>query len=217
MRLGLIRHFPVTEGMPTGWNTAAQLSAWRRAYELAAAQPGPADLGGIAWAHCLSSDLPRAYLTAKTVFSGPITQTDLLREAQFAEFRTGNLRLPVWGWRLLLQFTWMTGHRSQRAERDEFRRRVRALAGQLEAGPQDTLVVSHAGMMMYLSAELRRRGFSGPKFRWAQHAQVYVFQKASAAVPGAKTNSPDNLRAPMSMRDEQTKSLDICEAAKPKS
>jgi hypothetical protein len=42
---------------------------------------------------------------------------------------------------------------------------------------QDTLVVSHAGMMAYLSAELRRRGFAGPKLRWAKHATAYIYEK----------------------------------------
>ena len=177
MRIGLIRHFPVVLGMPTGWKTWAELQAWRRDYDLAEVTHGPADLGGVAWAVCLSSDLPRAFATASAVFSGPITQTALLREVEFAEFPTGTLRLPAWAWRWILQLSWMSGHRTQRACRDEFKRRVFDLADRLERNSEDTLVVSHAGVMAYLSAELRRRGFIGPKLRIARHAQVYVYEK----------------------------------------
>src|SRR6476646_1269426 len=102
MRIGLIRHFPVEEAMPTGWKTSAQLCSWREDYENAEVSRVPADLGGITWCLCISSDVRRAYLTAKAIFSGPITQTALLREPQFEEFRTGKVRLPVWVWRLML-------------------------------------------------------------------------------------------------------------------
>jgi len=38
-------------------------------------------------------------------------------------------------------------------------------------------VVSHAGVMLYLSEELRRRGFAGPKLGIAKHARVYLFER----------------------------------------
>lgn len=177
MRIGLLRHFPVGEPFPSGWKTAAELQAWRQRYELSETSVGAVDLGGISWQACISSDLPRACITAHAVFHGDIKHTELLREPQFGQFKTGNLRLPVWAWQWMLRITWMTGHRSQRACRDEFRRRVLAMADQLGTLDQDTLVVSHAGMMAFLSAELRRRGFAGPKLRRAMHATAYVYQK----------------------------------------
>lgn len=177
MRIGLLRHFPVVEKFPVGWKTAAELSAWRERYDAAAVLVGAADLGDGGWRACLASDLPRAQATAKAVFGGDIETTPLLREAEFAPFRTGNLRLPVWGWQWLLRLAWMSGHRSQRACRDDFRRRVVAVADRLRGASEDTLVVSHAGMMAYLSAELRRRGYSGPALRLAKHATVYRYAK----------------------------------------
>ncbi|HEX8281488.1 MAG TPA: histidine phosphatase family protein, partial [Chthoniobacterales bacterium] len=114
---------------------------------------------------------------AKAVFRGEVECTPLLREPEFAEFRTGRLRLPVPVWRWWLRLAWMTGHQSQRGCRDEFRRRVAAVADRLCALEGDTLVVSHAGMMAYLSRELRRRGFSGPKLRIAGHATAYVYER----------------------------------------
>jgi broad specificity phosphatase PhoE len=192
VRIGLIRHFPVELAMPSGWKTAAQLHTWRQDYESAGVREVPADLGGFTWSLCIASDVRRAYVTANAIFSGPVTQTELLREAQFAEFQTGKLRLPVWVWRLMLLLSWTAGHRSQRACRDEFRRRVLELADRLEAGTDDTLVVSHAGMMAYLSTELRRRGFNGPKFRLAKHAHVYVYEKTSKPDSGGESRGLTN-------------------------
>jgi broad specificity phosphatase PhoE len=180
MRIGLLRHFPVVEPLPTGWKTAAELDAWQVRYDAAAAIVGAFDLGGIAWQACVSSDAERARVTAAAVFGAAVTHTALLREASLAPFATGGLRLPVGAWRWVLRLAWMTGHRSQRARRDEFRTRVAAAADELCAVQRDTLVVSHAGMMAYLSRELCRRGFIGPRLRDARHATVYVYERGGA-------------------------------------
>jgi broad specificity phosphatase PhoE len=176
MRIGLLRHFSVSEPLPTGWKTAADLQVWLERYDLADTRVGEFDLAGIDWQFCLASDMRRTRITAAAVFSGKIEHTELLREAQFAPFQTGKLRLPIWAWKWILRLSWMTGHRSQRACRDDLRRRVAAVADRLCAMEQNTLVVSHAGMMSYLSAELRRRGFAGPKLRIAKHATAYVYE-----------------------------------------
>ena len=161
--------------MPAGWKTAAQLHTWRQEYELAGVQHIEPDLGSIKWSRCIASTVRRAALTANAIFPGAVTYTDLLREAEFAEFRTGTLCLPVMVWYFIFRLSWMTGHRSQRTLRDEFVQRVKLVADQLEAGTSDTLVVSHGGTMAFLSAELLRRGFTGPKLRLAKHARVYIY------------------------------------------
>jgi broad specificity phosphatase PhoE len=177
MRIGLIRHFPVEQQFPSGWKTAAELHAWRQQYDASPAIVGKADLGSLQWAQCISSDSERAVATAKVVFPGPVERLALLREVDFAQFRTGDLRLPVWIWRWILRLSWTTGHKSQRGCRDGFRRRVLATADLLEAKAGNILVVSHAGMMAYLSAEIRRRGFWGPKLRMPKHAVLYVYER----------------------------------------
>lgn len=177
MRVGLVRHFPVGLGFPSGWRTSSELDEWRRAYDVSGVIEAKVELGGD-WSACLSSDLHRAVTTAKAVFTGSIETTVLLREAEFSPFQTGQLRLPVLVWRWLLQLSWMTGHRSQRQSRDDFRRRVRAAADEIEKRSGDVLVVSHAGMIIYLGAELRRRGFIGPKPRIPKHATLYAYERS---------------------------------------
>ncbi len=176
MRIGLMRHFPVALRFPTGWRTAADLKDWLRHYDASPVVPGPADLGEWVWNRCLCSDMERARSTATTVFQGPVEPTELLREPGFAPFNTQGLRLPVAIWIWIVRLSWWTGHPSQRACRDDFRRRVLAMADRLVTETGNTLVVSHAGMMAYLSAELRRRGFIGPRLRLARHAVLYVYE-----------------------------------------
>lgn len=167
----------MAQQFPTGWRTSADLLVWYERYDQAEICAGEFDLGGVAWQACLSSDLPRASITAKTVFRGEVELTPHLREARLASFGTGNLRLPARVWWWLLRLSWLTGHPSQRACRDDFQRRMHTVADRLSAAQQDTLVVSHAGMMAYLSAELRRRGFSGPRLRIARHATAYLYER----------------------------------------
>ncbi|HRY51081.1 MAG TPA: histidine phosphatase family protein [Candidatus Paceibacterota bacterium] len=177
IRIGLLRHFPVEHGMPSGWMTAAELRQWQIAYDASAVKVARVDVGDYPWKRCLSSDLHRAYVTAQAAFDGPIDRTPLLREAEPAQFNTGRLCLPIPVWRWLLRLAWMTSHRSQRAARDDFRNRVLQVAELLAKSPEDTLVVSHAGLMIYLRPELVRRGFQGPKFTLPEHVKLYVFEK----------------------------------------
>jgi broad specificity phosphatase PhoE len=178
MRIGLVRHFTVQEAWPNGWVTSADLQLWRGRYDASEPIVGPLDVRAIAWQRCFSSDLKRAFVTAQAAHSGTITQTSLLREVETLPFATGRLRLPLWGWRWVFRLAWLTGHKSQRPARDDLQRRIRAIADLLEAEPVDTLVVSHAGLMLYLRKELLRRGFRGPSFKLAEHARLYVFARA---------------------------------------
>lgn len=184
MRIGLLRHFRVSYDLPRGWRTVGELHTWRERYDTLSPSVGEFELGGVSWTTCLSSDHPRAATTARCIFQGRIEYTALLREARFATFQTGGLRLPVWVWQALLRLAWMAGAKSQRACRDEFRQRVIAVADRLEAFEQDTLVVSHAGVMAYLSSELLRRGFCGPRLKIAHHATAYIYERANRGFKG---------------------------------
>jgi len=175
MRIGLFRHFPVLEPIPSGWRNAAELDTWRNRYDASETRPGPFNLGGIHWQACVASDLPRAAFTARSVFNGPIELTPLLREAEFATLGSGNLRLPVRAWIWWLQLAWAIGHPSQRACRDAFRHRVRHMTDRFLATDRDTLVVCHAGTIIHLAKALRRHGYSGPRFTLPRHAHAYVF------------------------------------------
>jgi broad specificity phosphatase PhoE len=59
----------------------------------------------------------------------------------------------------------------------DFLARMRAVAEELSAPGADTLVVSHAGVMMFLRRELLRRGFTGPAFRLPENGRLYLFER----------------------------------------
>jgi hypothetical protein len=42
---------------------------------------------------------------------------------------------------------------------------------------RNTLVVSHAGVMMFLHRELLKQGFAGPRFKVAEHGRLYLFER----------------------------------------
>lgn len=178
VRIGLVRHFEVRRGWPNGWLTAAEIEQWRREYEASEVIPREVALGETPWRRCFASDLPRAYRTAQSIFRGPVKPLPQLREAEVAPFHTGRLRLPVLGWRLLVRAAWLTAHRSQRAARDMFLVNVRHVAREvLHPQSEHTLVVSHAGVMLFLRRELRALGYAGPRFTVAEHGRLYVFER----------------------------------------
>jgi broad specificity phosphatase PhoE len=177
--IGLLRHFPVEHGLPRGWRTAAELEEWRRRYDASPVLPHKVELGAIRWDFCLSSDLDRAMATARAVFDRAIESTPLLREAEFARFPTGSLRLPVLAWKWMLRLAWLSGHGSQRRHRDHLRSRITGAADAIASRADNVLAVSHAGFLYYLSVELRRRGFAGPKLRLPECATLYVYERGA--------------------------------------
>lgn len=177
MRIGLARHFPVSEPWPSGWRTSAELQTWRKRYDVAEVSVVPVEDETMRWARCYTSALSRSITTAHAMFRGEIIELPALREAEFGPFPTGNLRLPVWVWRMVIRITWLRGHASQKHLRDDFFARVRTVADLIESQPDDLLLVSHAGMMLYLRKELRCRGFRGPRIGIAEHARVYVLER----------------------------------------
>ena len=182
VRIGLVRHFEVRRGMPSGWRTAAEIHQWRQEYDGSEIVPQEVALGDTAWRHCLSSDLPRAYLTAQSIFAGPVTQIPHLREVEIEPFDTGRFRLPVLAWRWLVQAAWLTSHRSQRAAKERFLANVRHVAREiLHPRTEHTLVVSHGVMMMFLRRELLALGNSGPRFKLAEHGKLYVFERPTSS------------------------------------
>ena len=68
-------------------------------------------------------------------------------------------------------------HRSQRDVKQAFRTNIDAMVATLRASADaPTLVVSHAGVMMFLSKALRKHGFKGPQFRMPECGKLYVFE-----------------------------------------
>ncbi|BBF94336.1 histidine phosphatase family protein [Blastochloris tepida] len=179
LRLGLVRHFEVTHGPPAGWVSVADIARWIEDYDAADVRHKPVDLGPLPWPRCISSTAPRALTTARALYQGDIETLPQLCEPKLNPFRTGELRLPFAGWRMLLRLAWMTSHSSQRDVKRTFLAEIERVADRLTEAPDDTLVVSHAGSMMFLRRALIRRGFTGPRFGIAECGRLYVFTRGA--------------------------------------
>jgi broad specificity phosphatase PhoE len=176
--VGLIRHFEVVRGMPTGWLSAADIQVWQTEYDTAAVIQKPVSLGEAVWERWMSSDVKRARETAQAIGPGPWEELPELREPQISVLRTGTLRLPFPVWRWIFRWMWMTSHRSQKAIKEELLRNVTYVAKEILAPDRrNTLVVSHAGVMMFLHRELLKQGFAGPRFKVAEHGRLYLFER----------------------------------------
>lgn len=177
-RIGLIRHFEVNCPLPAGWFTCDQFMDWRERYDVADVTPISLDLGNTPWEHCLSSDLTRALQTAQAAYKGVIDARADLREVETAPLGSNRLRLPVSGWRWAYRLAWMTNHVSQREVKQLFLARVQALALELMADSrQNILVVSHAGVMIFLRRELAKLGFAGESFKIPANGRLYLLEK----------------------------------------
>ncbi|MEZ0275603.1 MAG: histidine phosphatase family protein, partial [Roseimicrobium sp.] len=107
-----------------------------------------------------------------------ILQMPELREPQVGAFRTGNLKLPFPVWKWMLRLAWMSSHSSQRNAKTAFMTKVRHIADEiLSKAQEDTLIVSHAGVMMFLRKELVKMGYTGPGFKIAENGKLYVFER----------------------------------------
>ena len=180
--VGLIRHFEVVRGMPAGWLCAADIAAWQTEYDTAAVIQKPVSLGETAWERWVSSDVKRARETARAIATGPWEDLPELREPQVSVLRTGTLRLPFTVWRWIFRWMWMTSHRSQQEIKGKLLRNVSYVAREVLAPDhRNTLIVSHAGVMMFLRRELLKMGYVGPRFKLAEHGRLYLFERNGVA------------------------------------
>lgn len=177
MKIGLIRHYRVLKPLPDKkLVSGAELGRWFAEYEEADIELGTTALGDTRWSRCFSSDLPRAAKTAKHVFRGPVRFLPDLREIPAPEFGRW-LKLPVPAWFVLIRASEWINRKSRRDIKEAKRRIARVLDEALSESEADTLIVSHAAMMVYLRKELIARGFKGPSFFVPENGRLYVFEK----------------------------------------
>ena len=165
--------------MPSGWLSAADIQAWQTEYDTSAVIQRPVLLDPAKWERWVSSDVKRARETARAIAAGPWEELQELREPNVSVLRPGTLRLPFAAWRWIFRWMWMTSHRSQQAIKAELLRNVAYVAKEVLAPDhRNTLIVSHAGVMMFLRRELLKLGFVGPRFKLAEHGRLYLFERA---------------------------------------
>lgn len=137
----------------------------------------PVDLGGIDWQRCYASDLPRAVTTAKGIYPGAVRTTAALREIPAYLYEGKRWRLPFLLWAVVVRLGWKLDTKVQPEPKAVAQRRVAQILDEILQSDSDVLIVSHAAIMEFLQAELRRRGFRGEGFRLARNGRLYTFAK----------------------------------------
>jgi broad specificity phosphatase PhoE len=175
MKIGLVRHFKVKLEYPKKYLVSfEEVIMWFNDYDLADIEYQKVSLYGITWKRCFSSSTARAINTAKAIFEGEIAQTDNLKELEILSLMRSRLKLPFLVWAIVVRLKSFLSSKPM----NEFKHRINmALDSILTENNEDTLIVSHVFVMIFLKKELQKRGFRGETFRSAENGKVYVFEK----------------------------------------
>ncbi|WP_274363822.1 histidine phosphatase family protein [Paenibacillus thermotolerans] len=180
MNIGLVRHYKVIKKYPSPFKLVSteQLAAWFTEYDEAPIEKGNAELGGIRWDRCLSSDLSRALQTAESLFGGQIEKRPELREIPLPRIKS-RIKLPFLWWAVIARVTW-SFNRQARAEMKAAEERIAGILDEVIGGADPTanvLIVSHGALMDVMKKELDKRGFRGPKFSYPENGKLYTFTR----------------------------------------
>ncbi|HTF04627.1 MAG TPA: histidine phosphatase family protein [Bacteroidia bacterium] len=175
MKIGLIRHFKVKYTLPKKtFLTRSDLIRWFDEYELNDVEHNEVDLRGIAWKRCFSSPVNRAIYTAEQIHTGEIVKVPELKELDILHLMWGKIKLPLILWIILVRMK----SSSSNEVTHEFRKKITAFVDELLLkSNEDTLIVSHGFVMMFLQKELNRRGFKGDRFRTPENGKAYIYER----------------------------------------
>jgi broad specificity phosphatase PhoE len=175
MKIGLVRHFKVKYTLPQKrLLSRSDLIKWFDEYELNDVEHNDVDLRGIEWKRCFSSPVNRAMYTAERIHAGEIVKVPELKELDILHLMWGKIKLPLILWVILVRMK----SSSSNEVTHEFRKKITAFVdGILLKSNEDTLIVSHGFVMMFLQKELARRGFKGDTFRTPENGKAYIYER----------------------------------------
>ncbi len=176
MKIGLVRHFKVN--LPHEiMMTSEEFRDWCEKYENAGVLKKRVNMYGTKWDICYSSDMKRAFTTAKEVYSGKVMVDKLLREVDNMPFvHSDRLRLPFYLWHICGRLAWFFKSNSQPEGVRETRRRIKKFLRQIDWDKENILIVSHGFLIFNITWELFRLGFIGKKVRRVRNGILYEYQ-----------------------------------------
>ncbi|MDT8859714.1 histidine phosphatase family protein [Alkalihalobacillus sp. MEB130] len=175
--MGLVRHFKVERGYPNKWVTSEELMKWASEYDESDVIEGEINLGNIDWQRCYSSDLRRAMKTATKAYSDKIIYLKELREITLSPVMRWDIKLPVFIHLVLIRIAWLLGHASQGDTKENVIQRLDVLLDKVEQSDENVLIIGHGGIMIFMSRELKKRGFIGPKLKRPANGKLYVYER----------------------------------------
>jgi len=181
MRIGLVRHFKVDMLFSEPLYTPEQINTKLTDYDSCSVIPNEVHLNGIEWEICYSSTMPRAVITAETIFNNEIIETDLLKEVDLRAFTNKKIPLPGWLWHFGGRIAWYKEKESQPEKYSEtIARADKILDMIISSGRQNVLCVSHGFFMGVLFRKLYKLGFKGDADMRPQNGKLYVFSRQNS-------------------------------------
>ncbi|MBU9723213.1 MULTISPECIES: histidine phosphatase family protein [Bacillaceae] len=177
MKIGLVRHFEVQLGYPKGRVNAEGLRNWASEYDVSEVITRDVQISDGEWGNCFSSDLYRAQVTAESIYQREITYLEDLREIPVAPCLPSKWKLPLSFHLVAGRIAWYVNHKSQPETRTSVIKRLNQFLDRVIENGDNTLVVSHGGIIIFLRRELLRRGFKGPKISRPENGKLYVFER----------------------------------------
>lgn len=176
MKIGLVRHFKV-DLKRRSMMTSKEYNEHVYNYDFADVIPNELVIDE-EWDKCYCSTLPRAVVTAKTVYHGKIIFTDKLVELPSAALFNSTIRLPYNLWAIIGRIGWIRNHAILTEGRIKTLERVNSIMDTIfEEGDKNILIVSHAGTLYEIKKILMKKGFKGDKFIKARNGKLYTYIK----------------------------------------
>lgn len=179
MRIGLVRHFKVAEQPGHKRMSGEQFNDWVTEYNHLGIESGKFSSSEQGWEVCISSDLPRAVLTANQIYAGDIVYNEQLREIEIAAISQNGMKLHRNTWLALGRIAWYMGHSSQPENRNSTLLRTKKVIAYLERefGSSNVLVVTHGAFMKVLAQELIHSGYNGQRIFHPRNGELYMYEK----------------------------------------
>lgn len=177
MNIGLVRHFKVN-CYAKMFMTSGDFKQWVKQYDNSDIIENKFEIGNIIWHKCFSSDLSRATKTSKSIFTGEIIKTELLREVPIAPVFNTNIKLPYVFWCISGRIAWFFHHKSQIENRKDTQGRANEFLDSINnESNNNILIVCHGFFMNTLQKELKSRGVSGQNIKRPKNGTLYLYEK----------------------------------------
>ena len=131
----------------------------------------------------ICSDLKRSYCSAQRCGVSPKIEDAIFSESIPPHFQNAFLRLKPKTWLLLSRVLWLMGFSLHGESYKDAKKRAKRAADILlhEVKKRDVLLFGHGLFNILIAAELRKRGFVGPKVPARNFWEFGVYQKFTAS------------------------------------
>lgn len=177
MIIGLVRHFKVNCDTEK-FMSANEFEEWVKRYDNSDVLEEKHDPHNIIWDKCYSSDLRRAIITSRILFSGEIVESPLLREVPLSPVFKTKMKFPHIFWCIIGRVAWFFQHKSQKEIRNDTTRRVREFLDNIDdKSSSNILIVCHGFLMNTIQKEIKRRGYNGHHIKRPKNGEIYLYEK----------------------------------------